>query len=190
MQAIDERIEQDAIYRNQFVLFSELVNYLRTVHGFEVVIAAWYNGEIAQKLAKSFDTQMGHFPPRLREIAEAYIPKTPGLICLTPNGEHGQTKQIFNYRRHSAPDSEHARTEAEQANAATPARFAQRDMEDGFNKVEREKKGERDFEAKLGVVNLFLHERCIELSHSQELRIADWIELTGVGDPVGAWHIL
>jgi hypothetical protein len=178
MQAIDERIEQDAIYRNQFVLFSELADYLRTVHGFEVVIAAWYNGEIAQKLAKSFDIQMGDLPPRLREIAEAYIPNWPEMSGAERRARADEAD--IQLQATLGARLEHARTEAEQANAATPARFAQRNMQDGFNKVEREKKGERDFEAKLGVVNLS-HERCIELAHSQELRIADWIELTGVG---------
>ena len=63
---------------------------------------------------------------------------------------------------------------------AATDRFAQRYFEDGFNKVTREKAGERNFEAKVAAVNL-TDERCIELAHSHELRIADWTALTGIG---------
>lgn len=63
---------------------------------------------------------------------------------------------------------------------ATPDRFTQRAMQDGFDKVTREKAGERNFEAKVAAVNL-TDERCIELAHSHELRIADWTALTGIG---------
>lgn len=73
-----------------------------------------------------------------------------------------------------------SKSEQEQANAATPIRFAQRATQDGFDKVTREKVGERNFEAKVAAVNL-TDARCIELAHSHELRIADWTALTGVG---------
>jgi hypothetical protein len=63
---------------------------------------------------------------------------------------------------------------------AATDRFAQRDFDDGFDKVTREKAGERDFEARVAAVNL-TDERCIQLAHSYELRIADWTALTGVG---------
>jgi len=63
---------------------------------------------------------------------------------------------------------------------AATDRFAQRYFEDGFIKVTREKAGERNFEAKVAAVNL-TDERCIELAHSHELRIADWTALTGIG---------
>jgi hypothetical protein len=67
---------------------------------------------------------------------------------------------------------------------ATPIRFAPRAMQDGFDKVTREKAGERSLEARVAAVNL-TDERCIQLAHSHELRIADWTALTGIG--IG-WH--
>jgi hypothetical protein len=54
----------------------------------------------------------------------------------------------------------------EQANAATPARFAQRAMQDGFDKVAREKAGEPNFEARVAAVNL-TDERCIQLARKR-----------------------
>ncbi|MER2540957.1 MAG: hypothetical protein ABTQ26_17105, partial [Azonexus sp.] len=62
---------------------------------------------------------------------------------------------------------------------ATPDRFAQRHMQDGFDKATREKAGERDFESKVGNVNMS-DERCIELAKKEALTIADWIEITGI----------
>ena len=61
-----------------------------------------------------------------------------------------------------------------------PDRFARRCFEDGFNKVTREKAGERNFEARVADVKLF-DERCIQLAISHQLRIADWTTLTGIG---------
>ena len=63
---------------------------------------------------------------------------------------------------------------------AAPDRFARRHVEDGFNNVKREKAGERNLEAKVAAVTL-TDERCFELAQSQELRIADWTALTGIG---------
>jgi len=63
---------------------------------------------------------------------------------------------------------------------ATPIRFAQRAMQDGFDRVTRERAGEGNLEAKVAAVNL-TDQRCIELARSHELRIADWTALTGIG---------
>ncbi len=72
---------------------------------------------------------------------------------------------------------------------AATDRFAQRDFEDGFDKVTREKAGEPNFEARVDAVNL-TDERCIQLANSQELRIADWNALTGIGIGVHWSHLV
>lgn len=72
---------------------------------------------------------------------------------------------------------------------ATPARFALRDMQDGLDQVTREKAGEPNFEARVAAVNL-TDERCIELAHSHELRIAHWTALTGIGIGVHWSHVV
>jgi hypothetical protein len=82
MQNLDERSEQDKILRNQFVRLSELADWLRQEQGFDVAIVESSfagHGEIAQMLAKWFDRPIGDLPPRLREIAEAYVPGWPEL---------------------------------------------------------------------------------------------------------------
>lgn len=135
-------------------------------------------GEIAQVLAGWFDSPISDLPPKLQEIAEAYIPNWPEL---SGSDRRVQADEVDRQRQDAlAAKFEKYRREAEQANAATPDRFKEREFQAGFNRVQRIKNGERDFEAKLGAVNLS-HERCIELGLSRELRIADWIELTGVG---------
>ena len=72
---------------------------------------------------------------------------------------------------------------------AATDRFAQRHIEGGFNKVTREKAGERNFEARVAAVKL-TDARCIELAHSHELRIADWTSLTGIGIGVHWSHLV
>jgi len=72
---------------------------------------------------------------------------------------------------------------------ATPVRFAQRTIQDGFERATRETAGERNFEAKVAAVTL-TDETCIELAHSHELRIADWTALTGIGIGVHWSHVV
>lgn len=134
--------------------------------------------EIAQMLAGWFDSPIDDLPPKQRRIVELYIPSWQELSAADRRARAAEA-----YLRVLATRGariKKARKKAEAANAAIPARFAEREFQDGFNRVQRTKNGERDFKAKLGAVNLS-HERCIELGHSRELRIADWIELTGVG---------
>ena len=144
-------------------------------------------GEIAQMLAGWFDSPIDDLPPKQRRIVELYIPSWQELSAADRRARAAEA-----YLRVLATRGariKKARKKAEAANAAIPARFADREFQDGFNRVQRTKNGERDFEAKLGAVNLS-HERCIKLAHSRELRIADWIELTGVGHGwCGAYHI-
>jgi hypothetical protein len=72
---------------------------------------------------------------------------------------------------------------------AATDRFAQRHIEGGFNKVTREKAGERNFEARVAAVKL-TDARCIQLANSHELRIADWTALTGIGIGVHWSHLV
>ncbi|MCQ1550284.1 MAG: hypothetical protein NOF05_16055 [Candidatus Accumulibacter phosphatis] len=83
-------------------------------------------------------------------------------------------------RQSASRESDDQQTPNEAIEDPAPARFVQRAMQDGFDKITREKAGERNFEAKVAAVNLS-DERCIELAHSHELRIADWSALTGIG---------
>ncbi|MBN8519794.1 MAG: hypothetical protein J5X22_20865 [Candidatus Accumulibacter sp.] len=83
-------------------------------------------------------------------------------------------------RQSASRESDDQQTPNEAIEDPAPARFVQRAMQDGFDKITREKAGERNFEAKVAAVNLS-DERCIELAHSHELRIADWTALTGIG---------
>ncbi len=139
------------------------------------------DGEIAQMLAKWFDRKIDtidDLPPQLRPIVEAYI---PSWLELSGADRRAQAaKADFQVQATLGARFEMARMEVEQSNAAMPDRFKERDFQDGFNKVEREKNGERDFEAKRGAVNLS-DERCIELARSPKLGIIEWIELTRVG---------
>jgi hypothetical protein len=178
----------DAFVRDEYVRVSELAAWLRAEHGVDcqsyaaaegmAALSTSTDGQIAQMLAGWFDSPIDNLPPKLQELAEAYIPNWPELSGAD---RRVQADEVDRQRQDAlAAKFEKYRREAEQANAATPARFAEREFQDGFNRVQRTKNGERDFEAKLGAVNLS-HERCIELGHSRELRIADWIELTGVG---------
>ncbi|MCM8597293.1 MAG: hypothetical protein NFW04_01335 [Candidatus Accumulibacter sp.] len=66
------------------------------------------------------------------------------------------------------------------ANDATKDRFTERAFKFGFDMVVRERNGEHNCMAKCASANL-TDERCIQLAHSHELRIADWTALTGVG---------
>jgi len=142
-------------------------------------------GEIAQILAKSFGSPIDDLPPTLREIAEAYI---PNWSELSGADRRARADEVDRQRQDALAEKfEKFRRDVEQANAAIPDRFKEREFQDGFNKVEREKNGERDFEAKRGAVNLS-DARCIELARKAELEIADWIELTGVG--IGECHCL
>lgn len=72
---------------------------------------------------------------------------------------------------------------------AATDRFAQRHIEGGFNKVTREKAGERNFEARVAAVKL-TDARCIQLANSHELRISDWTALTGIGIGVHWSHLV
>jgi hypothetical protein len=178
----------DAFVRDEYVRVSELAAWLRAEHGVDcqshaaaesmAALSTSTDGQIAQMLAGWFDSPIDNLPPKLQEIAEAYIPNWPELSGAD---RRVQADEVDRQRQDAlAAKFEKYRREAEQANAATPDRFKEREFQDGFNRVQRIKNGERDFEAKLGAVNLS-RERCIELAHSRELRIADWIELTGVG---------
>jgi len=66
------------------------------------------------------------------------------------------------------------------ADDATKDRFTERAFQFGFDMVARERNGEHNCMAKCASANL-TDERCIQLAHSHELRIADWTALTGVG---------
>ncbi len=180
----------DDWYRDGSVLVSEAAEWFCKEHDFErtsVESSSTGNGEIAQKLAKWFNKPIGDLPPEQRKLAEAYIPNWPELYGADRRALADEADRQLQARLGAR--FEKARMEVEQAHAATPARFAQRAMQDGFDKVIREKSGERNFEAKVAAVNLS-HERCIELARKPELRIADWIELTGVGCGwCGAYHI-
>ncbi|MEF8718229.1 MAG: hypothetical protein V5B44_11040 [Candidatus Accumulibacter necessarius] len=178
----------DAFVRDEYVRVSELAAWLRAEHGVDcqsyaaaegmAALSTSTDGQIAQMLAGWFDSPIDNLPPKLQELAEAYIPNWPELSGAD---RRVQADEVDRQRQDAlAAKFEKYRREAEQANAATPDRFKERAFQDGFNRVQRIKNGERDFEAKLGAVNLS-HERCIELAHSRELSIADWIELTGVG---------
>jgi len=179
----------DDWYRDGSVLVSEAAEWFCKEHDFErtsVESSSTGNGEIAQKLAKWFNKPIGDLPPEQRKLAEAYIPNWPELSGADRRALADEADRQLQARLGAR--FEKARMEVEQAHAATPARFAQRAMQDGFDKVIRES-GERNFEAKVSAVNLS-HERCIELARKPELRIADWIELTGVGCGwCGAYHI-
>lgn len=175
-QRRDEKAELNKLYRNQFVQLFEVTDWLRKEQGFDVSIVQ-SNGEIAQKLARWFDSPLDDLPPKLREIAEAYIPNWHELSGADRRARADEADLQLQARLGAR--LEKGRMEQEQANATIPARFVRRQLQDGFNKVEREKKGERDFEAKRHVVKLS-DERGIELAHSHELRIADWTELTGI----------
>jgi hypothetical protein len=178
----------DAFVRDEYVRVSELAAWLRVEHGFDcqsyaaadgmAASSTSTDGEIAQMLGKWFDSPISDLPPKLREIAEAYIPNWPELSgaerrARADEADH-QVQATLGHR------FEKARMDAEQANAATPARFKERQFQYGFNKVGREKNGERDFEAKRGAVSLS-DERCFELARMPEFGIEEWIELTGVG---------
>ena len=135
------------------------------------------DGEIARKLAKWFDRSIDDLPPQLRSIAEAYIPRWSELSAADRRVRADEADRELQEK--IGDRFEKARMDAEQANAATPARFAQRAMQDGFDKVAREKAGEPNFEARVAPINL-TNERCIELANSHELRIAGWTALTGI----------
>ena len=168
-------------FRKGFVRLSEVADWLRKDQGFDVMIVESSiagNGEIAQKLAKWFDTPISDLPREQSDIAEAYIPRWAELSGAERRTRAADADRELQER--IGARFERARMDAEQANAATPARFAQRDRQDGFDKVERERAGERHFEAKRAAFNL-TDERCIELARIQELGIMEWIQLTGVG---------
>jgi len=94
-----------------------------------------------------------------------HVPK----VC--PTGDEGQSAFVGGGGQH-APSTT--------IESQEPNRFARRYFEDGFNKVTREKAGETNFEARVAAVNL-TDEQCNQLANLHELRIADWIALTGVG---------
>lgn len=135
-------------------------------------------GEMAQMLAGWFDSPIDDLPLKPREIAEAYIPNWSELSGAERRARANEAD--LQVQATLGACFEKARRGAEQANAAMPARFAKREFQDGFDKVMREKAGERNFEARVAAVNL-TDERCIQLAGPHELRIADWTALTGVG---------
>lgn len=110
------------------------------------------DGEIARKLAKWFDRSIDDLPLQLRSIAEAYIPRWSELSAADRRVRADEADRELQEK--IGARFEKARMDAEQANAATPARFAQRAMQDGFDKVAREKAGEPNFEARVAAVNL------------------------------------
>ncbi|MCM8623947.1 MAG: hypothetical protein NFW16_19980 [Candidatus Accumulibacter sp.] len=171
----------DDWYRDASVLVFEVAEWFCKAHDFEgqmTVSNSVGTGEIARRLAKWFDKPLDDLPPPLRKIAELYL---PGWSELSDADRRARADEVDHQVQATLGDRfEKARMDVEQANAATPARFVQLAMQDGFDKVTREKAGERYFEAKVAAVNLS-DERCIELAHSHELRIADWTALTGIG---------
>jgi hypothetical protein len=139
-------------------------------------------GEAVHILAKWLENPIDELPSYPRKIAQIYVPR---WTEMSANERRAQAEEADHQVKATLGDRfEKARMDAEQTNAATPARFAQRAMQDGFDKVTREKAGEQNFEARVAAVNL-TDERCIQLAHSHELRIADWTALTGIG--IG-WH--
>lgn len=169
-----------------YVLLSEVADWMRKEQGFDVSVVESSipkEGEIAQMLTKWFGSPIDDLPPKLREIAEAYIPNWPELSGTDRRARADEADRQLQAKLGAR--FEQARKNAEQANAAIPERFAEREFQYGFNSVVRKKKGERDFEAKRGAVNLS-DERCIELARKPELGIVEWVELTGVG--IGECH--
>lgn len=176
----------DDWYRDASVLVSEAAEWFCKAHDFEgatMESSVQPAGEIAQKLARWFDSPIGDLPPKPRRIVELYIPSWQELSANDRRARAAEAD--LQVQATLSARFEKANREKEQANAAIPARFLDRDFRHGFNKVKREKKGERDFEVKRGAVNLS-DVRCIELARKPELGIVEWIELTGVG--IGECH--
>ena len=107
-------------------------------------------GELVQILSEWFDKPLSELPKQQQDMAELYIPRWLELSAVE--------------RR---------------ACAIASGMAAQDAMRRGFNKVVRERAGERNFESKTEEANL-LDDRCIEFAQMPELEIAEWIELTGV----------
>lgn len=133
-----------------------------------------HDEELMQILGKWFDKPLSELPKKQREMAEIYIPRWLELssaerrACAVEASRKVQETVALRFQQ--------ARREQD----ALPSGLAAQDaMRRGFNKVVRERAGERDFESKIGEVNL-LDDRCIELAQMPELEIAEWIELTGV----------
>jgi len=133
-----------------------------------------HDGELMQILGKWFDKPLSELPKKQREMAEIYIPRWLELssaerrACAVEASRKVQETIALRFQQ--------ARREQD----ALPSGLAAQDaMRRGFNKVVRERAGERDFESKIWELNL-LDDRCIELAQMPELEIAEWIELTGV----------
>lgn len=110
-----------------------------------------HDGKIVGMLSKWFDKPLSELPKEQREMAKLHIPRWPKLSAAE--------------RRACAIASPMVELDA---------------MRRSFNKVLRERAGERDFESRASDAKL-LDDRCIELAQTPELKIADWIELTGIG---------
>lgn len=134
-------------------------------------------GQIARILATWFEEPIDGLPLYPRKIADLYVPRWRELSA---DERRAQADEADLQLQATLGDRfEKTRREVDQSHAAAPTRFAQRALQDGFDKVMREKAGEQNFEAKTSAVNLS-HERCIELARKPELRIADWNDLTGI----------
>lgn len=84
LQRLDESVELDRIYRKQFVQLSEVADWLRKEQGFDVSISESNiprDDTLVLQLAKWFDKPINDLPPKLRKLADLYIPNWPDLSC-------------------------------------------------------------------------------------------------------------
>ena len=132
------------------------------------------DGELMQILGKWFDKPLSELPKKQRKMAELYIPRW--LELSSAERRACAIEASRKVQETIALRLEQARLEQ---NALPSGLAAQDAMRRGFNKVVRERAGERDFESKTEEANLF-DDRCIKLAQMPELEIAEWIELTGV----------